>query len=98
VAHICNLSYLGGRDQGDPSSKPAWANSLSDSSPQSQKHPSQKKRLVEWFKVYTLSSSPSTEKKKKQKKSAFYMPDTMQLALLPIYKTLQKASCDGTHL
>jgi hypothetical protein len=28
VAYTCNPSYLGGRDQEDHSSKPAWANSL----------------------------------------------------------------------
>jgi hypothetical protein len=27
VAHACNPSYLGGRDQEDRGSKPAWANS-----------------------------------------------------------------------
>jgi hypothetical protein len=27
VAHICNSSYSGGRDQEDPGSKPTWANS-----------------------------------------------------------------------
>jgi hypothetical protein len=26
VAHACNTSYLGGRDQDDHGSKPAWAN------------------------------------------------------------------------
>jgi hypothetical protein len=30
VAHACNPSYLGGRDQEDHSSKPAWANSSQD--------------------------------------------------------------------
>jgi hypothetical protein len=30
VAHACNASYSGGRDQEDCSSKPAWANSLQD--------------------------------------------------------------------
>jgi hypothetical protein len=30
VAQACNPSYLGGRDQEDHSSKPAWANSLRD--------------------------------------------------------------------
>jgi hypothetical protein len=30
VAHICNLSYPGGRDEEDHSSKPARANSLRD--------------------------------------------------------------------
>jgi hypothetical protein len=28
VAHACNPSYLGGRDQEDRGLKPAWANSL----------------------------------------------------------------------
>jgi hypothetical protein len=28
VAHTCNPSYSGGRDQEDHSLKPAWANSL----------------------------------------------------------------------
>jgi hypothetical protein len=31
VAHTCNPSYSGGRDQEDCSLKPAWANSLRDS-------------------------------------------------------------------
>jgi hypothetical protein len=30
VAHTCYPSYLGGRDQEDHSSKPAWVNSLWD--------------------------------------------------------------------
>jgi hypothetical protein len=30
VAHTCNPSYSGGRDQEDCGSKPAWANSLRD--------------------------------------------------------------------
>jgi hypothetical protein len=30
VAHACNPSYSGGRDQKDQDSKPAWANSLKD--------------------------------------------------------------------
>jgi hypothetical protein len=31
MAHACNLSYSGGRDQEDRSSKPAWANSFPNS-------------------------------------------------------------------
>jgi hypothetical protein len=30
VAHACNPSFSGGRDQEDRISKPAWANSLQD--------------------------------------------------------------------
>jgi hypothetical protein len=40
VAHTCNPSYSGGRDQEDRSLKPAWANSSQDPS---QKNPSQKR-------------------------------------------------------
>jgi hypothetical protein len=40
VAHTCNLSYLGGRDQEDQGSKAAWTNSSQD--PIS-KNPSQKR-------------------------------------------------------
>jgi hypothetical protein len=39
VAHSCNPSYLGGKDQEDHSSKPAQANSLRDPM---LKNPSQK--------------------------------------------------------
>jgi hypothetical protein len=41
VAHTCNCSYSGGRDQEDCGSKPAQANSLRD--PISKKKPSQKR-------------------------------------------------------
>jgi hypothetical protein len=41
VAHNCNPSYSGGRDQEDHSSKPAQANSFGD--PISQRNPSQKR-------------------------------------------------------
>jgi hypothetical protein len=30
VAHTCNPSYSGGRDQEDHGSKPAWVNSFQD--------------------------------------------------------------------
>jgi hypothetical protein len=30
VVHICNPSYLGGRDQEDHGLKPAWTNSLQE--------------------------------------------------------------------
>jgi hypothetical protein len=30
MAHPCNPSFSGGRDQEDPNSKPAWANSSQD--------------------------------------------------------------------
>jgi hypothetical protein len=53
VAHACNPSYSGGRDQEDPSSRSARAKNL------------HKKGLVEWLKMKALSSSSSTAKKKK---------------------------------
>jgi hypothetical protein len=40
VAHACNPSYSGGRDQEDLGSKPAWANRSRDPIP---KNPSQKR-------------------------------------------------------
>jgi hypothetical protein len=61
VARACNPGYSGGREQEDHGSKPAQANSSED--PIS-KIPVTK---VEWLKVKTLSSSPSTLKKKKKK-------------------------------
>jgi hypothetical protein len=63
VAHSCNPSYSGGKDQEDCGSKPAQANSSQD--PISKK-PFTKKGLVEWLKVKVLSSNPSTAKKKKR--------------------------------
>jgi hypothetical protein len=63
VAHTCNPSYSGGRDQEDCGLKPARANSSRDSI---SKIPITKKGLVEWLKVKTLSSNPSLQKKKKK--------------------------------
>jgi hypothetical protein len=48
VAHACNPSYSGGRDQKDSGSKPARANSFTR--PYLEK-PFTKIGLVEWFKV-----------------------------------------------
>jgi hypothetical protein len=48
VAHACNLSYSGGRDQEDCGSKPAQENSSKD--PVSKKSIT-KKGLVEYLKV-----------------------------------------------
>jgi hypothetical protein len=47
VAHTCNPSYSGGRDQEDCDSKPAWANSSQD--PISKKLTP--RGLVEWLKM-----------------------------------------------
>jgi hypothetical protein len=66
VAHACSPSYSGDRDQENHGSKQAQANSARD--PIS-KTPITKKGLVEWLKVYSLNSSPSTAKNKKQKKN-----------------------------
>jgi hypothetical protein len=48
VAHTCNPSYSGDRDQEDYGLKPAWANSSRDPI---LKKPIKKKGLVEWLKV-----------------------------------------------
>jgi hypothetical protein len=61
VAHICNPSHSGGRDQEDESLKPAWANSSNRPYLKKTIH---KKGMVEWLKVLALSSNPSTGKKK----------------------------------
>jgi hypothetical protein len=61
MAHSSNPNYSAGRDQVDLGLKPARANSSRD--PISKK-PFTKTGLVEWLKVKTLSSSPSTEKQK----------------------------------
>jgi hypothetical protein len=63
VAHTCNPSYSGGRDQEDRGSKPAQANSSGD--PISKKIFHKKKGLVQWLKVKALSSSPSSAKKRR---------------------------------
>jgi hypothetical protein len=49
VAHTCNPSYSGSREQVDLSSEQAWANSSQD--PILKKKKNHKKGLVEWFKV-----------------------------------------------
>jgi hypothetical protein len=48
VAHTCNPSYSGGREQEDHDLKPAWANSSQD--PISKK-PITKNGLIEWLKM-----------------------------------------------
>jgi hypothetical protein len=66
VAHACNPSYPGGRDQEDHCSKPAWRNS---SVRPCLKKPFTTIGLMEWLKVKALSSSPSTTKKNKTPKN-----------------------------
>jgi hypothetical protein len=58
LAHACNPSYSGGRDQEDHGSKPAGANS--STRPYLEK-PTTKIGLVEWLKV----KAPVLQKKKK---------------------------------
>jgi hypothetical protein len=60
--HTCNPRYSRGSDQEDHGSKPAWANS---SERLYLENPFTKIGLVEWLEVKALSSSPSTEKKKR---------------------------------
>jgi hypothetical protein len=47
IAHTCNSSYSGSRDQEDHGVKPAWANSSQRSY---LKIPNTKKGLAEWLK------------------------------------------------
>jgi hypothetical protein len=65
VGHY-NPSHAGGRDQEDHGSKPAWANTSTRPYLEKTHH---KKGLVEWLKVKTLSSSPSTAKRKKERET-----------------------------
>jgi hypothetical protein len=73
MAHACNSSYSGGRDQEDCSLKPAQANSqpgkivpdtLSRKKTTKKRTTIHKKELMKWLKVYALSSNPSTGEKK----------------------------------
>jgi hypothetical protein len=64
VAHACNPSYPGSRDQEDPCLKPAWANS--SARPYAEK-PFIKIGLVEWFKVKALRSAPVPQINKTKK-------------------------------
>jgi hypothetical protein len=70
VAHTCNPNYSGGRNQEDHGLKPTRENS---STRHYLKKPFTKIGLVEWFKVKALSSSPSTEKKKK---NSIFVPNS----------------------
>jgi hypothetical protein len=95
VAHTCNPSYSGGRDQEDCSSKPARANSFAR--PYLGK-PFTKIRLVEWLKVKALSSSASTAKKQnktKPQKPTYHTINYMQMNILTnIYRNIEKACKD----
>jgi hypothetical protein len=62
MAHACNPSYSGGRDQ-EELLKPALGKKFMR--PYLEK-PFTKIRLVEWFKVRALSSSPVPPPKKKE--------------------------------
>jgi hypothetical protein len=59
VAHACNASYSGDRDQGDRNSKPAWVNSLQD--PISKKPP--QKRACQVVHVEGPEFKPQYHKK-----------------------------------
>jgi hypothetical protein len=51
VAHTCNSSYSGGRDQEAHGLKAAQAHGLQNPISKKKKKKSQKKGLVEWLKV-----------------------------------------------
>jgi hypothetical protein len=68
VAHACNPSYSGGRNQEDRGSKPSWANSLQDCILKIEKKGKKKKDWWSGSRCRALSSNPSTGKKKKKKK------------------------------
>jgi hypothetical protein len=62
VAHACNPSYLGGRDQEDGGSKPAQANSSSENLSQKTLH---KNRAGGMAQIEGPEFKPSTAKKQK---------------------------------
>jgi endogenous inhibitor of DNA gyrase (YacG/DUF329 family) len=64
VAHVCNPSYSGGRDQENHGSKPAQANS---SVRPYCKKTFTKIELMEWLNVKALSLSPSAANKQTKK-------------------------------
>jgi hypothetical protein len=83
VAHSCNPSYSGDRDQEDGVLKPAHANSSMRPYLEKTLH---RKGLVVWLKVKVLSSSPSTAKinkpkKKKKKGRDVDLPDSNSLGI-----------------
>jgi hypothetical protein len=69
VAHACNPSYLGGRNQEDLGSKPAQRNSFQD--PIS-KNPITKKWAGGVAQGVAPSLNPMTKKKKKKKKKKLF--------------------------
>jgi hypothetical protein len=81
MAHSCNPSYSGGRDQEDHSSKPALASSPEDPI-------SEKKKgggLVEWLKGYRTCVQTPVPKKKK---SHFVTDVTNSIRVLPSHAGL----------
>jgi hypothetical protein len=72
VAHACDPSYSGGRDEEDRGSKPAWANSLGDPI---LKNPITKK---DWWsgsrcRLSVQAPIPHTKKKKRKKKDCDWL-------------------------
>jgi hypothetical protein len=68
VAHDCNPSYSGGRDQEDSGSKPAMGKQFVR--PYLKKYPTKKRagRVTQVVEHEALSLNPSTSRKKKKKK------------------------------
>jgi hypothetical protein len=66
VAHVCNPSYSGGRDQEDCGSKPVWANS--STGPYLEKKPFTKKRVCGVAQGVGREFKPQYHKKKKKKR------------------------------
>jgi hypothetical protein len=77
VAHTCNPSYSGGRDQEDHGSKPALANSLRD--PISKKPITKKKKAIRMAQCGGPEFRSQYQKKKQNPKLNSYPspPDTM---------------------
>jgi hypothetical protein len=80
VAHACNPSYSGGRDQEDQALKPAWANSLQD--PILKKNPSQKKGWWSGSRYRPWVQAPVLQTNKQNKQTKLFPKYIYMLMLL----------------
>jgi hypothetical protein len=86
VAHACNPSYSGSKDQEDQGLNPTWANTSRDPI---LKNSITKTGLMEWLKVKALNSRPSpTIENKQTNKQTHNYKHTKQV----IFQYLQMSS------
>jgi hypothetical protein len=88
VAHACNPSYSGGKDQEDHSSKPAQANSSKNPILKKNQH---KKGLAEWLSsknacLASIETLSATKQEKGKKKYIYIFPFLGRLTLQNVFK------------